>query len=49
VQLKTADLYSYDAIHVAGGRGATFDLYPNEEIAAALEHFWSRDRSWSER
>ncbi len=27
--LKDVDLSAYDAIHVAGGRGATFDLYPN--------------------
>jgi putative intracellular protease/amidase len=23
-----------------GGRGATFDLYPNEDVANALDHFW---------
>jgi putative intracellular protease/amidase len=43
-QLETVDLDAYDAVHVAGGRGATFDLYPNEALAAALEHFWSRGK-----
>jgi putative intracellular protease/amidase len=42
--LTTVDLNRYDAVHVAGGRGATFDLYPNSDVAAALEHFWSRDQ-----
>jgi putative intracellular protease/amidase len=42
--LKTVDLNRYDAVHVAGGRGATFDLYPSTDVAAALEHFWSRDQ-----
>src|SRR5271163_988685 len=27
--LGEVDLDGYDAVHVAGGRGATFDLYPN--------------------
>jgi putative intracellular protease/amidase len=40
--LKDVDLSHYDAVHVAGGRGATFDLYPNEDVARALEHFWAR-------
>lgn len=44
LKLKDVDLSSYDAIHVAGGRGATFDLYPNEDVAAALEYFWARDK-----
>ncbi len=42
--LKDVDLSAYDAIHVAGGRGATFDLFPNEDVAKALEHFWSKDK-----
>jgi putative intracellular protease/amidase len=42
--LKDVDLTRYDAVHVAGGRGATFDLYPNEDVAKALEHFWARDK-----
>jgi putative intracellular protease/amidase len=43
-KLKEADLDSYDAVHVAGGLGAVYDLYPNEDVARALEHFWSRDK-----
>lgn len=42
--IKTVDLSRYDAIHVAGGRGATFDLYPNKDLAAALDHFWTRGK-----
>jgi putative intracellular protease/amidase len=44
LKLKDVDLNGYDAVHVAGGRGATFDLYPNEDVARALEHFWARDK-----
>jgi putative intracellular protease/amidase len=43
-RLKCVDLDRYDAIHVAGGRGATFDLFPNEDVATAIEHFWARDK-----
>ena len=42
--LKDLDLDSSDAVHVAGGRGATFDLYPNDDVAKALEHFWAREK-----
>jgi putative intracellular protease/amidase len=42
--LKDVNLDAYDAVHVAGGRGATFDLYPNDEVARTLDHFWSRNR-----
>lgn len=44
LKLKDVDFSSYDAIHVAGGRGATFDLFPNEDVAKALEYFWSRGK-----
>jgi len=44
LKLKDVDLSPYDAIHVAGGRGATFDLFPNEDVARALEYFWARDK-----
>ncbi len=44
LKLRGVDLDAYDAVHVAGGRGATFDLYPNEDVAAVLEHFWSKDK-----
>jgi putative intracellular protease/amidase len=42
--LNDVDLDRYDAVHVAGGRGATFDLYPNAEVEKALEHFWASDK-----
>jgi putative intracellular protease/amidase len=44
LKLKEVDLDRYDAVHVAGGRGATFDLYPNEDVAKALEHFWAKEK-----
>jgi putative intracellular protease/amidase len=44
VRLSIVDLDRYDAIHVAGGRGATFDLFPNEDVATAIEYFWARDK-----
>jgi putative intracellular protease/amidase len=44
LKLADVDLSRYDAIHVAGGRGATFDLFPNEDVARALEYLWSRDK-----
>src|SRR5277367_2738410 len=44
LKLANVNLDSYDAVHVAGGRGATFDLYPNKEVANALEHFWAKDK-----
>jgi putative intracellular protease/amidase len=44
LKLKDVDLGEYDAVHVAGGRGATFDLYPNKDVAKALDHFWAEGR-----
>ena len=44
LKLSDVDLSQYDAIHVAGGRGATFDLFPNEDVAKALEYFWSKGK-----
>ena len=44
LKLGDVDLSQYDAIHVAGGRGATFDLYPNTTVAKALEYFWAEDK-----
>lgn len=44
LKLKDVDLRYYDAVHVAGGRGATFDLFPSEEVAQALEHFWAEQK-----
>ena len=44
MKLKDVDLDKYDAVHVAGGRGATFDLYPSEDVGKVLEHFWAKDK-----
>jgi putative intracellular protease/amidase len=44
LKLEDVDLSHYDAIHVAGGRGATFDLYPNEHVEKALNYFWEKDK-----
>jgi len=44
LKLGEVDLTAYDAIHVAGARGATFDLYPNEDVARALEYFCAKDK-----
>ena len=42
--LSDVDLEPYDAVHVAGGQGATYDLYPNDDVARVLEHFWKREK-----
>jgi putative intracellular protease/amidase len=44
LKLADVDLDQYDAVHVAGGRGATFDLFPNADVGKALEHFWAKDK-----
>ena len=44
LKLSDVALDQYDAVHVAGGRGATFDLYPNADVARVLEHFWAREK-----
>jgi putative intracellular protease/amidase len=44
LKLSDVDFSLYDALHVAGGRGATFDLFPNEDVAKALEYFWAQDK-----
>ena len=44
LKLGDVDLDRYDAVHVAGGRGATFDLYPNADVTRALEYFWAKDK-----
>jgi putative intracellular protease/amidase len=44
MKLADVDLDQYDFIHVAGGQGATYDLFPNEDVARTLEHFWSADK-----
>jgi putative intracellular protease/amidase len=44
LKLSDVNLDRYDAVHVAGGRGATFDLYPNEDVGRVLEYFWAKDK-----
>jgi putative intracellular protease/amidase len=44
LKLKDVDLTLYDAVHIAGGRGATFDLFPSDDVANALEHFWAKEK-----
>ena len=44
LKLSEVNLDDYDAVHVAGGRGATFDLYPSKDVGDALEHFWAKDK-----
>ncbi|MFF7889892.1 type 1 glutamine amidotransferase domain-containing protein [Streptomyces sp. NPDC020794] len=41
LKLADADLEQYDFIHFTGGQGATYDFFPNEDVAVALEHFFS--------
>jgi putative intracellular protease/amidase len=42
--LRDVDLDQYDAVHIARGQGATFDLYPSPDVARVLEHFWMREK-----
>ncbi|WP_397448227.1 type 1 glutamine amidotransferase domain-containing protein [Pseudomonas sp. NA-150] len=42
--LKDVVPENYDAIHVVGGGGAAVDLYPNDELAEILEHFWAQGK-----
>ena len=44
VPLNAVDPALYDLVHVAGGRGARFDLFPNDRVAALLEHFWASQK-----
>ena len=44
LKIADVDLEKYDAVHVAGGRGATFDLFPNLDVARVLEHFWAKQQ-----
>lgn len=44
LKLKDMHLDDYDGVHVAGGLGAAFDLYPNEQVGKTLEHFWENDK-----
>ncbi|PRY04472.1 type 1 glutamine amidotransferase domain-containing protein [Paraburkholderia sp. BL25I1N1] len=44
IPLKEVRPDDYDAIHIVGGGGAAVDLYPNEDVARILEHFWSANK-----
>jgi putative intracellular protease/amidase len=44
MKLSDVDLDEYDAVHVAGGQGATYDLFPNDVVGKTLAHFWDRDK-----
>jgi putative intracellular protease/amidase len=44
LKLSSVELSRYDAVHVAGGRDATFDLFPSEDVGKALEHFWAEQK-----
>jgi len=44
LKLSEVDLSLYDGIHIAGRRGASFDLFPNQDVAKALEFFWVQDK-----
>jgi putative intracellular protease/amidase len=44
LSLADVDLDEYDAVHVAGGQGATYDLYPNEDVRRVLDHFWQSEK-----
>lgn len=44
LKLSDVDLSKYDAVHVAGRREATFDLFPSDDVAKALEHFWAEQK-----
>jgi putative intracellular protease/amidase len=44
IALADVDLDQYEAVHVAGGQGATSDLYPNEELGRILDHFWAQEK-----
>jgi putative intracellular protease/amidase len=44
LKLSDIDLSRYDAVHVAGGIGAAIDLFPNDEVARVLEHFYAQNQ-----
>src|ERR1700691_2602469 len=43
--LKDVDLDRYDAVHVGGGQGATYDLYPNDDVAKRARAFLGAGQS----
>jgi putative intracellular protease/amidase len=44
LKLSELDLTTYDAVHVAGGIGAAVDLFPNDDVATILEHFYAEEK-----
>jgi putative intracellular protease/amidase len=44
-RLSEVDYSAYDTVQVSGGFGAVFDLYPNKDVARALEHFWASGKA----
>jgi putative intracellular protease/amidase len=44
VALNAVNLTRYDAVHVAGGQGATYDLFPNDEVGRILGHFLDQQK-----
>src|ERR1700712_2000572 len=45
IKLSDADLDIYDAVHIAGGLGATYDLFPSNLVTTVLEHFWAHGKA----
>jgi putative intracellular protease/amidase len=44
MKLSDVILDEYDAVHVAGGQGATYDLFPNDVVGQTLSHFWDNGK-----
>jgi putative intracellular protease/amidase len=42
--LRDVDLTQYDAVHVAGGWGASNDMYPSQDVRHALDYFWAEKK-----
>jgi putative intracellular protease/amidase len=42
--ISEANHEGYAAIHIAGGMGATFDLFPNSDLGCLIEAFWSHGK-----
>lgn len=39
LKISDVDFSKYDGVHVVGGAGPCFDMYPNQEVANLLENF----------
>lgn len=44
LKLSDVSLSDYDAVHLVGGQGTTFDFFPNKEVGKVLEHFWAHGK-----